>query len=183
MTEETFQWLLRAEGGYVNHPNDPGGETNLGITIATFNRAKQANLIKSPSLKLLTREDAKTIYEQYYWKPSQAVLLPDPIGTIYFDMVINSGGVNAVRTLCRAIAAMGTGLKQYNRINGFITDEVEKIVKDGRVGILAKSLLNRRMEFYEAIIKRRPASSVFRNGWLNRLKRLAVHCKIAWFEG
>lgn len=179
MNDTTFDWLLKAEGGYVNNPNDPGGETNMGVTKATFNRAKKDGLVKSANVRSLTKNEVRAIFEKYYYIPCKAGLLPEPVATIYFDMAINSGPSAAMRTLHRAMAAISEPVAETG-IGGPTVTAIHKIQTENRVPILALSLMNRRKEFYDSIIQKNQKLATFRKGWMNRLTRLAVHCKISW---
>ena len=96
--EEIIEVVLEHEGGYVNDPHDAGGETNFGI-------AKKFN--PDVDIKNLTKEGAKEIYYEKYWKPSKANQVPDRLKHIYFDMVVNFGQGGAVKVLQRAAVAKG----------------------------------------------------------------------------
>ena len=85
---DIIEEVLKHEGGYVNDPHDAGGETNFGI-------AKKFN--PDVDIKNLTKEGAKEIYYEKYWKPSKADKVPDQLKHIYFDMVVNFGKSGAVK--------------------------------------------------------------------------------------
>ena len=79
-----LELLLKSEGGWVNHPSDPGGETNLGVTKAVWEEYV-GHPVKT--LKNLTKEDVAPLYEQRYWRPTYGevlllarVGLPEQIG-------------------------------------------------------------------------------------------------------
>ena len=65
--QEIVERVIEREGGYVNHPNDPGAETNMGISIKAHPKE---------DIKNLTKERAKEIYYSYYWIPSKAKQFP-----------------------------------------------------------------------------------------------------------
>lgn len=96
MTRLTFDIavnrLLEAEGGYVNDENDPGGETNWGISKRSYPQL---------DIRHLTREDAKAIYKRDFWLPLRG--LPESVLFQLFDFAVNSGIGNAVRSLQSAI--------------------------------------------------------------------------------
>lgn len=85
--------ILDLEGGYVNNPADPGGETKYGISKRSF-----------PHLDIaaLTREDAKKIYYTHYWKASGADKMPDPLALMHFDTAVNMGISRAALFLARS---------------------------------------------------------------------------------
>lgn len=82
------------EGGYVNDPNDPGGETKYGISKRQYPNEDIANL---------TLARAKVLYRRDYWDPIKGDQLPAALAICLFDMAVNSGVAQAVRTLQRAI--------------------------------------------------------------------------------
>jgi Putative secretion activating protein len=95
-----FDRLIGHERGYVNDPNDPGGETNWGISKRTY-----------PDLDIaaLTREDAKAIYLRDFWLPVQGETLPASIAYQLFDFAVNSGIDTAIRYFQRAIGVADDG--------------------------------------------------------------------------
>jgi lysozyme family protein len=70
MSKSTFDavapWLLAHEGGFVNHPKDPGGATNMGITIGTLS-AWRGNRVTVEAVRDLTKDEALRIYRRQYW--------------------------------------------------------------------------------------------------------------------
>src|SRR4051812_21850393 len=95
--------LLRAEGGYVNNPNDPGGETNYGVTVAVA----RANGYQG-SMRAMTRDDALAIYRsQYFHAPKfdDVFAMSPAIAAELFDTGVNMGPTKAVQFLQRALNA------------------------------------------------------------------------------
>lgn len=93
-----FERLIGHEGGYVNHPADPGGETNWGISKRSY-----PNL----DIKNLTRDQAAGIYLRDFWNPLGAA--PDAIKFQVFDFAVNSGIQTAIRKLQAAIGVPDDG--------------------------------------------------------------------------
>jgi lysozyme family protein len=91
---EIIEDVIEKEGGYVNDPDDPGGETKYGISKKAFPKE---------DIKNLTIVRAKDIYYTKYWKPSKAYLIPDELQHIYFDMCVNFGIIGAGKVLQRAL--------------------------------------------------------------------------------
>ena len=101
-TFETFMgWLLPEEGGYVNDPHDPGGETNWGI-------AKRYH--PDVDIRNLTREGAITIYHTEYWLPLECEQLPPAIAFMVADAGINEGALTAVELLQKALGVGDDGI-------------------------------------------------------------------------
>lgn len=92
--------LLGIEGGYVNNPADPGGETNWGICKRSYPLV---------DIKSLTREGAKAIYLSDFWSRIHADRLPDGVAYQLFDFAVNSGIETAVRRFQRAIGVADDG--------------------------------------------------------------------------
>lgn len=92
--------LLAHEGGYVNHPRDPGGHTKYGITLATYRR--WVNPMAGPEdIKRLTPEGAKPIYRERYWSAVRCDELPAGVDYAVFDYGVNSGVGRAGKVLRR----------------------------------------------------------------------------------
>ena len=104
--------VLRHEGGYVDHPADPGGATNMGITLKTLARWRQVspwwNLPKS-EVKTLSHGEAGRIYRALYWAACRTGELPPGIDLAVFDFAVNSGPDRAIRTLQAALGVVVDG--------------------------------------------------------------------------
>ena len=100
--KDIIEVVLHHEGGYVNDPKDPGGETNFGI-------AKRSH--PDVDIKNLTKDGAKEIYKEVYWDGNKVESLPEELRHIYFDMCVNQGKSRGVKILQRAANAKGAGLK------------------------------------------------------------------------
>lgn len=102
--DTAFERLIGHEGGYVNHPDDPGGETNWGITLRT---AREAGY--SGSMRELTRAQAKEIYRTAYWARARCDEYDGAIAFQVFDAAVNHGIGNAIRFLQRAAGVADDG--------------------------------------------------------------------------
>lgn len=99
--EDCFNRLVGHEGGLSDNPNDPGGVTKYGISQRAY---------PNVDIKALTLDEAKAIYKRDYWKPMQPDALPDGVRFDLFDMAVNSGLRQAVKTLQRAVGAEDDGV-------------------------------------------------------------------------
>lgn len=99
--EEAFTALLGHEGGYVNDPRDPGGETNWGISKRSYPNA---------NIRTLTREEAKRLYARDFWVPSACDRLPDSIRFDVFDTAVNSGVHRSALFLQRCLGVREDGV-------------------------------------------------------------------------
>lgn len=95
--------VLKHEGGYVDHPKDPGGATNLGVTIGTL-RAWRGRPVTKAEVKALTVADVTPIYRQNYWLAVGADALPVGVDLAVFDPAVNSGPARAKQWFAKARA-------------------------------------------------------------------------------
>lgn len=95
-----FDRLIGSEGGYVNNPLDPGGETNWGISKRSY---------PTVNIRTLTREGAKLIYRRDFWDRIHADSLADGVAFQTFDFAVNSGIETAIRYLQRALGVADDG--------------------------------------------------------------------------
>lgn len=98
--DECFERLIGHEGGYVNDPDDPGGETKWGISKRSYPRIV---------ISELTREDARRIYRADFWDRLAADELHDGVAFQLFDFAVNSGIETALRHLQRAVGTADDG--------------------------------------------------------------------------
>lgn len=98
--DQAFDRLMGHEGGYVNDPNDPGGETKWGVSKRCY-----PNL----DIESLTRDQAKTIYQTDFWERLHGEKLPDGVAFQVFDFAVNSGIETAVRKLQSAVRVADDG--------------------------------------------------------------------------
>ena len=102
--------VLGHEGCYVNDPDDPGGETNWGITWPVLYEALGRGFVPAGvTIQSLTRDHAKVIYHGLFWLPLGADALPDGVAYQLLDFAVNSGVGTAVRRLQRAVGVADDG--------------------------------------------------------------------------
>lgn len=102
--DAAFERVIGYEGGYVDHPDDPGGATNWGITERVAREHGYTG-----SMRLLSREQAREIYRVGYWQRAQADQYAPAIGYQLFDAAVNHGIGNAIRMLQRAVGVADDG--------------------------------------------------------------------------
>ena len=100
--------VLRFEGGFSDHPHDPGGPTNLGVTLAALSGA-WGRAATVAELKALTAEQAAAIYQARYWRPARCGELPEGLDLMVFDTAVNMGSGTAVRLLQTAVGVAADG--------------------------------------------------------------------------
>ena len=149
--QEIVARVIDREGGYVNHPYDPGAETNFGISRRAHPKE---------DIKKMTKERATEIYLDDYWIPSKAEDLPTTIKETYFDMVVNMGQRRAVKILQNACNSKDCKLVVDGLI-GKKTIGASKKIDKSRLQVY-------RILYYTDLIQRKPKFEVFIVGWLRR---------------
>ena len=99
--DEAFDILIGHEGGHVDHPDDPGGETKYGISKRSYPEVNIAGL---------TLDDAKAIYRRDYWDRVRADELPSELRFLLFDAAVNAGVAQSIKWLQRAVGARDDGV-------------------------------------------------------------------------
>lgn len=146
-----FDRLIGHEGGYVNHPNDPGGETNWGVTVAVARANGYAG-----SMKDMPRDTAKEIYRRQYWDKAMAESMPPAVGFQVFDAAVNHGMSQAAKFLQRAAGVV---------VDGVIGPKTLAAVNDRDAAALV-FLFNAEREQFYTDLKTWPT---FGKGWSRRV--------------
>ncbi|MHA1565198.1 MAG: glycoside hydrolase family 108 protein [Alphaproteobacteria bacterium] len=100
---------LGFEGGYVDHPRDPGGATNMGITHRTLAAYRGVKRVTKKAVRALTRFEAGEIYHKRYWNPSLGDQLSVGVDLVTFDAAVNSGPRRSARWLQMALGVPADG--------------------------------------------------------------------------
>ncbi len=163
-------FVLKAEGGYSNHPNDKGGPTKYGITLEIWKQfgydKNKDGKINAEDVKLITEEDATKIIKIKYWDRWKAdEIKSQRIANTVVDWMYNSGsyGIIIPQRLLGITADGIVGPKTLLAIN--LVNEKEFLEK----------LCNERYEFYNKIIRNNPSQKVFKRGWYNRIDNLILY--------
>ena len=151
--KECLDLVLKSEGGWVNNPNDPGGETNLGVTKRVWEE-----YVGHPveSLKKLTKEDVVPLYEQKYWRPCYGEVLPRGLDYLVFSMGVNAGTGRSVKLLQQSIGCVP---------DGAIGPTTRSLISASNCANLINKFSETRREYYRSL-KNFP---IFGKGWLNRV--------------
>lgn len=149
--------ILHHEGGYVNDPKDPGGETNFGISKRAF---------PSVDIRNLTIERATQIYKTNYWEKILGdEIIQQELATNIFDFAVNAGVSQAVKRIQRIVDVTADGIagaRTIERINS----------SKENLNVLFTSA---RIDFYKSLIVKQPSSSKFFNGWKKRSLSFLKH--------
>ena len=106
--DESLRRLLAHEGGYTNHPSDPGGPTNYGITIADYRRYVKPDATAA-DVRAMNIAEAKAIYRAKYWDALRCDELPAGVDYCLFDYAVNSGTGRAPKVLQRVLEITVSG--------------------------------------------------------------------------
>ena len=152
--DQCMSMLLAHEGGYVNHPSDPGGMTNLGVTKRTYDEYHGTD-IDEEGMRQLTKADVEPIYRRNYWNRCRCQDLPSGIDWAVFDLSVNSGTGRAARLLQRAVETTE---------DGSIGPLTLMMVKKHEVANIINRIAVYREEFYRSL----STFDTFGRGWLRR---------------
>lgn len=146
MAEENFEncnaLVLIHEGGYVNHPEDPGGATNKGITQRTYDSWRRRTGAGTKHVKYITQREVDAIYREDYWNPIKGDLQPIGIDYTTYDASVNSGIGRGPKWIQKAIGVVADGRvgpKTLARMNSLTEEETVKALKKAaslRMGFL-----------------------------------------------
>src|ERR1700738_2641684 len=100
-------FTFKEEGGYSDDPADPGGATNMGITLATYRQWSDNPNLGALQVEDLSERTARAIYRSLYWNPLRADALPAGVDLSVFDMGVNAGIWGSARLLQRALRFTG----------------------------------------------------------------------------
>ncbi|HET9904975.1 MAG TPA: glycosyl hydrolase 108 family protein [Xanthobacteraceae bacterium] len=154
--DEALRRLLAHEGGYSNHPADPGGPTNFGITLADYRKHAKPNATAA-DVRAMTVDEAKTIYRAHYWDALSCDDLPAGVDYTVFDYGVNSG--------------IGRSGKVLRRVLGLPDDThvVNATVLGALVRRDPKAVVNAICDERLAFLKRLKTWPVFGRGWERRV--------------
>lgn len=152
--QECLVKVLKHEGGYVNHPSDPGGMTNLGVTKKVWEEWI-AHPVTEKDMRELTPAIVGPMYEMKYWRTSYCEKLPRGLDLLVFTMAVNSGSGRSVKLLQDAIGVVADGVIGPNTMAK---------INEANVEVLIDKFSEARTSFYKGL----KTFPVFGVGWLRR---------------
>lgn len=153
--DTALEHVLVHEGGFADHPSDPGGATMKGVTLAVFRRHFGPGKTKK-DLKNITNKQLAMIYRTGYWDKCRCDMLPSGVDYAVFDSAVNSGPGRAAIWLQAAVGAVRDGGIGPNTLAKVSIHAPKVIIED---------MLDRRLAFLRGL-RHFP---VFRRGWLRRI--------------
>ncbi len=163
-------FILKWEGGYVNHPNDPGGPTNMGVTLNTWKAYGYDKTgdkkIDASDIKKLNAEDFTYVLKVGYWNRWKGDSITNQaIANVLVDWVWGSGAWG-IKIPQRLLGIKEDGIVGYVTVNA-----LNKAIKEDKIGFITK-LYKARYDYINSIIRSNSKLAVFKTGWLNRMKDL-----------
>lgn len=155
--------VLAHEGGYADHPADPGGATNMGITRRTLARWRGLNpywKLPKAEVRSLTQREAGAIYKGLYWQRSAAPQMPEGLDLALFDFAVNSGPVRAIKALQGLV-----GTRQDGFVGPLTLAAIRRKVEIAGVAALIVALCDGRLGF----LQRLAIFATFGRGWSRRV--------------
>ena len=153
--DKCLKTILHHEGGYVNHPKDPGGETNLGVTKRVYQEHGGTK-----DMKDLLVEDVAPIYKKGYWDKMKCDDLPSGLDLCVFDFGVNAGPGRAAKylqTMIGTVADGGIGPNTLKALDSYLESES---VKSAVATYQAE-----RQKYYESL----STFDTFGRGWTRRV--------------
>ena len=154
--EASLAFVLEYEGGYTDHPADPGGATNLGITIGELAQVR-GHPVSKDDIRALTKDEAAAIYAKRYWTPCRCNDLPAGVDLAVFDCAVNQGIGRAVPYLQSAAGVTA---------DGHLGPMTLAAVQAAPAGKLLTEFMARRMNAYGSL---QSLFKTFGLGWSRRL--------------
>jgi len=152
--DECLKIILHHEGGYVNHPKDPGGETNLGVTKRVYEE-----IGGTKDMKDLEFEDVMPIYKKNYWDRVRADDLPEGLDLCVFDWAVNSGTGRAAKKLQSMIGTVADGGIGPNTLK-----KLDEYISEHGLETTIANYTDIRQKFYESL----STFDTFGKGWTRR---------------
>ncbi len=153
--DKCLETILHHEGGYVNHPKDPGGETNLGVTKRVYLEHGGTK-----NMKDLLVEDVAPIYKKGYWDKMKGDELPNGLDLCVFDFGVNAGpgrSAKYLQTMIGTVADGGIGPNTLAKLAEYVEKHgIEKCIEDFQ---------GARQDYYEKL----STFATFGNGWTRRV--------------
>lgn len=161
--ERCLDEVLKHEGGYVDHKADPGGATNLGVTIGTA-RAHGLDLdhdgdVDKIDVRNLKPRDVRPVYRKSYWLAAGCDQLPAGPDLMVFDLAVNSGVTRAAKFLQEAVGVAADG-----KVGPMTLGAARRLPP----AELVLRLRNRRERFYRGL----STFATFGKGWMRRLNEV-----------
>lgn len=156
--------VLKHEGGFVNHPKDPGGATNKGITQAVYDNYRKSRMLQTRTVGFIADNEVADIYHREYFRRVWGDQLPPALAFQVFDGAVNSGVSRSVKWLQAAVGAQQDGMMGARTLLYASNADVERAIE---------TYLNLRLAF----LKRLSTWDTFGRGWQRRIDENRAYAK------
>jgi lysozyme family protein len=153
--DQCFTLVLKHEGGFVNHPKDPGGMTNLGVTRTNWELYLDHDVTEA-DMRALTPEMVKPFYKKNYWDRIRGDELPSGVDYAAYDLAVNSGTGRAAKYLQQIAGVTADGVIGPQSLKAIQKCDAEDTVDE---------ICNMRMDF----LKNLNTFDTFGKGWTARV--------------
>jgi len=157
------------EGGWSNHPKDPGGATMKGVTQRTYDAYNTRIGKTTRSVRHITDEEVTTIYQEQYWNTISGDALPNGLGYCVFDGSVNSGPSRAAKWLQQVLKVAQDGVIGAQTLAALVGRDIKEII-------------DLYCDLRLAFMKRLKHWSTFKNGWTRRVSEVRKQSK-KWADG
>ena len=158
--QKCLEMILHHEGGYVNHPKDPGGMTNLGVTKRVYEDWVGYS-VSEHTMQNLTKEDVAPIYEKNYWGRVKGDELPNGLDLCVFDFCVNAGTRRAAKYLQSMVGAARDGAIGPNTLR-----QVNEYIEVKGLQATIQTYQTNRQRYYEKL----KTFETFGRGWTRRVE-------------
>ena len=152
--DKCLAMVLKHEGGFVDHPKDPGGATNMGVTLGTYEQW-MGRSVTIAEMKALTADDVAPIYRKNYWDRVRGDDLPSGVDWSVFDWAVNSGPSRSAKALQKIVMVTRDGAIGPKTLYAVANQEPDKIID---------AMHTARQRFYERL----STFDTFGRGWSRR---------------
>ena len=152
---KSLEMVLKHEGGFVDHPEDPGGATNKGITHKTYAEFLERPLEDVNELKNIPDEHVQVIYKRMYWDKIKGDELPSGVDFCIFDWAVNSGPGRSAKALQSSVGATTDGAIGPMTLAAVASKDPKEIIED---------IHKKRQDFYQKL----KTFDTFGKGWTRR---------------
>ena len=157
---QSLKQVLKYEGGYVDHPKDPGGPTNKGVTQAVYDSWRKSQNLSTQSVRNIADSEVAAIYKSLYWDRIRGDDLPSGVDFAVFDFAVNSGVSRAAKMLQSVVGVAQDG------VIGPATIEATKTY-------VAMAVTNKRLAFMQSL----SIWPTFGKGWSARIADVKAQIK------